>query len=419
MNAQIISIGDELISGQTVDTNAAWLAEELAALGIRCGKHVTLADDLSSIVEAVVAASQEDPLLLITGGLGPTPDDITREALATAMNVKLRLHAPSLRHIGAYFQRLGRPMSDGNTRQAMLPDGSEAIENTAGTAPGILVSLNKSDIYFLPGVPHEMKTMFQQSVRPRIAKAGTHGVILHRVLRSFGMSEAALGQALSDLMRRGRNPQVGTSAEEMIISIRLTAEGRKRENAAGLLKSDIAEIRRRLGETIFGEDDDTLAVAVGRLLIERKETICTAESCTGGLIAKCLTDVPGSSSYMVQGLVPYANEAKCRLLEIPAELIETHGAVSRPVAEAMAANARRLAKTDYALATTGIAGPGGGTPTKPVGLVYVALAGPDEVSVKELHLGELLDRRQIRDRTSKIALNWLRRRLIGYGSSVG
>jgi nicotinamide-nucleotide amidase len=413
MNAQIISIGDELISGQTVDTNAAWLAEELAALGIRCPKHVTIADDLSAIAEAILTASHESGLVIVTGGLGPTPDDVTRDALAAVMNVELRLHAPSLRNIEAYFNRLQRRMTNGNTRQAMLPNGSEAIENSAGTAPGIMASLNESSIYCLPGVPYEMKTMFQRSLRPRIAKAATHGVILHRVLRSFGMSEAALGEALSDLMQRGRNPQVGTSADELIISIRLTAKARTREDTLRLLETDTSEIRRRLGEVIFGEGDDTLAHAVGRLLVERHATICTAESCTGGLIAKCLTDVPGASRYLVQGVVTYADEAKHRLLEIPAELIQTHGAVSRPVAKAMAANARRLAGTDYALAATGIAGPGGATPTKPVGLVYIALAGPNGTSVKEFRLGEHLNREQIRDRAAKVALNLLRIQLIG------
>ena len=417
MIAWIISIGDELLSGRTVDTNAAWLAERLAAVGVPCCRHVTVGDDVTAIQNAMLGAAKEANLVVATGGLGPTPDDLTREALAAAMDCELHLHGPSLRRIERYFDRLGRRMAESNKRQAELPARAEAIENHHGTAPGMFARLGDAEVYCLPGVPHEMKAMFDHAIRPKLVGMVGHGVILQHVLRTFGMSESVLGETLADLMRRGRNPTVGTSASEMIISIRLIARGAALAEAERLLIADEAEIRRRLGEVVFGENDETLADAVGALLTKQGATICTAESCTGGLIAKCLTDVPGSSAYLVQGWVTYSNEAKCRLLGVPAELIETHGAVSRQVAEAMAANARRLAGTDYALATTGIAGPGGGTPSKPVGLVYVALAGPDEVSVKELRLGEHLDRGQIRDRTSKMALNWLQMLLIGHRES--
>jgi nicotinamide-nucleotide amidase len=254
--------------------------------------------------------------------------------------------------------------------------------------------------------------MFERSVQPALTAAGGRAVILHHTLHTFGAPEAEVGNKISDLMRPGRHPSVGTSAGDWVISIHVRAHAADPNEARRLLDTDLAEIRRRLGHIVFGEQDDTLAHAVARLLTNRGETVATAESCTGGLIAKRLTDVSGSSAYMVQGVVTYANEAKHRLLDIPMELIETHGAVSPQVADAMATNCRRISGTDYALSATGIAGPTGGTPAKPVGLVYIALAAADETVVKELRCGESVSRSAIRDRTTKSALNLLRLRLI-------
>ena len=413
MNARIISIGAELTLGQTVDTNAAWLAAQLATLGIDCTQHVTIADELEPIRDAIVTASRESDLVLITGGLGPTADDLTRDAMAAALGCELQFHARSFKQITSYFNQRKRRMHESNRAQAMIPESAEPLPNTCGTAPGITARLNNAVIYCLPGVPFEMKAMFDRDVLPRLVAVGGRKVISQRVLRTFGMSESELGAKLSDLMRRGRNPQVGTSAGDLVISVRIQAHARSAVEANRLLNADAKLVRERLGKVVFGEGDETLAHAVARLLIERGLTISTAESCTGGLLAKRLTDVPGSSAYMVQGFVTYANEAKRDLLDVPMDLIETHGAVSPQVAEAMAANCRRLSATDYALSTTGIAGPTGDTPTKPIGLVYVALATPDETIVKTLHLGETLTRTQVRDRTAKIALNLLRLQLIG------
>lgn len=414
MNAQIISIGSELATGQTVDTNAAWLAQQLAVLGIHCTKHVTIADELAPIRDSIAAASLEADLLLITGGLGPTPDDLTRTALADAMGTALVFHESSFKQIESYFKARKRRMHADNKLQAMFPESAEPIENTCGTAPGIHARLNEADIFCLPGVPYEMKIMFEKSVRPHFAGGGQQQMILHHTLRTFGMSEAEVGDKLSDLMRRGRNPNVGTSAADLVISIRIHAGASSETEASRLLDHDIAEIRSRLGKVVFGEDNDTLADAVARLLIERKQTISTAESCSGGLLAKRLTDVPGSSAYLIQGVVAYAYEAKRDLLQIPMNLIEAHGAVSRQVAEAMAVNCRRISATDYALAITGIAGPSGATHTKPIGLAYIALATATETIVKEFRLGDNLTRPQIRDRSTKIALNLIRLQLIGH-----
>jgi len=419
MDTHIISIGTELIFGQTVDTNAAWLTRQLAGLGITCAKHVTIADDRAAITSAITLASTEASLILMTGGLGPTPDDITRFALADALGTELSLHQPSLDQIAAFFRRRKLPMPDPNRVQAMMPQSADPIENTCGTAPGIHAEINNVDLYAMPGVPREMQAMFDRDIRPALShRRLAHGsqdrsVILQHSLQTFGMPEATLGDKIADLMAPGRNPAVGTSAADLVISIRMNANASSPEEAKGLINADAAEIRRRLGHVVFGEKDETLAHAVARLLVDQGKTIATAESCTGGLIAKRLTDVSGSSAYMIQGVVPYANEAKHRLLDVPPDLIEAHGAVSPQVAEAMAANCRRLADTDYALASTGIAGPTGGTPTKPVGLVYIALADTAKTTVKELRLGETLPRQTIRDRTAKIALNLLRLRLIG------
>ena len=408
MNAVIISIGDELVSGQTVDTNAAWLARQLASLGIRCPKHLTVADALAPIRDAIAASCREAEVVLITGGLGPTPDDLTREALSDALGTELVFDPRSFERIEAYFRQRKRRMHADNRRQAMIPGSAKPIENTCGTAPGICAGLHDADVFCLPGVPYEMREMFERSVGPKLAAVGAGRVIRHRVLRTMGMSESEVGKKLADLMRRDRNPTVGTGATELVIAIRMTAISENSEDAERLLQADAAEARRRLGDVVFGEGEETPADAVARLLIERGATISTAESCTGGLIAKRLTDVPGSSGYMMQGFVTYSNEAKCKLLGIPEGLIEAHGAVSREIAEAMAANCRRISGTDYALSATGIAGPGGATAEKPVGLVFVGLATREGTTAKELRLGENLSRAQVRARTAKIGLNLLR-----------
>jgi len=417
MNARIISIGNELILGQTVDTNAAWLAQQLARRGIRCDQHVTVPDDRAATRRAIEAAATDVDIVLVTGGLGPTPDDLTRAGLADALGVALNLHEPSLKQIERYFEQRRRRMHETNRLQAMIPVGAEAIENTCGTAPGVAARVGWAMVYCMPGVPSEMEAMFERSVLPALLQeshADDEGeVILQRTLRTFGMSESEMGQRLSDLMRPGRNPAVGTSAAELIISIRVNAHAERTEQARSLVERDLAEIRRRLGDVVFGEGDDTLEIAVARLLMERGLTIAAAESCTGGLIAKRLTDVPGSSAYFLCGVTTYANASKRQWLDVPAETIETHGAVSRAVAEAMADGCRRLSDSDIALSTTGIAGPTGGSADKPVGLVYVALATRARTLVRELRLGENLSRAQVRDRTVKAALNLVRRQLPG------
>lgn len=409
MNAHILAIGTELTIGQAVDTNSAWLAQQLAAIGIHTTRHITVSDDLADITAAIRDSAQSADLILISGGLGPTPDDLTRDALAAAMDVELAFHAESFEQIAAYFRSRNRQMHERNRVQAMIPIGAAPIENTRGTAPGLRAKLARAQIFIMPGVPAEMKVMFTRDVLPAIRpNSVTAETITQRTLKSFGMSESEIGEKIADLMMRGRNPAVGTSAADLVISIRINAHGRTAEEARALAERDASAVRERLGSCIFGEDDDQLETAVARLLIEQRKTVSTAESCTGGMIAKRLTDISGSSAFFIQGFVTYANEAKARLIGVPEELIAAHGAVSHEVAGAMAEGCRRASNTDYALAVTGIAGPTGGSPEKPVGLVYVALATPDRTVARELRLGENLSRWEVRDRAAKGAMNLLR-----------
>ncbi len=412
MISEIISIGDELVTGQTVDTNAAWLAGRLAELGIRCIRHTTIPDDVDAIRSALERSAEEVDLVIATGGLGPTPDDLTRDALAAALGSPLRLHDESLDRIQAYFDQRRRRMHQANRVQAMIPDAAEPLPNDCGTAPGILARLHRAEVFCLPGVPNEMRAMFDAAVCPRLSLRAAGAPIVRRALHTFGMSEAEVGERLSDLMARGRNPSVGTSADELVISVRVLAAGSTPRESENLLQRDVQEIRARLGEVVFGEAGQSLAHAVAALLIEQKATLATAESCTGGLLAKRLTDVPGSSAFFREGFITYSNEAKRDRLGVPMGLIAEHGAVSAQVAEAMAASCRRIAGADYALSATGIAGPSGGSAQKPVGLVYIALATRRETIVKALRLGETLTRQQVRDRTAKIALNLLRLSLL-------
>ena len=411
MKVHILSIGTELTMGQTVDTNAAWLSAQLAAQGIPCEQHVTISDDLEPIRRAISTACRDADLVLITGGLGPTDDDLTRQALADAMNATLVLHQESLDRIAAFFAARKRSMSPANHIQAMFPLGATPIENTCGTAPGIHARIGNTDVYCMPGVPREMTTMFTRDILPRLLTLGGGRALVQRTLRTFGGAEADIGERIADLMKRGRNPTVGTSAADMIISIRINALANTPNEAAQMAEADVREVRARLGDWVFGEGDDTLQSAVGRKLIECGRTISTAESCTGGLIAKRLTDVPGSSAYMMQGFVTYSNQAKHTLLGVPMALIDQYGAVSAEVARAMAEGCRKVSATDYAISVTGVAGPTGGTAAKPVGLVYIGISNSIATEVRELRMGGHLARDEIRDRTAKVALGMIRQSL--------
>jgi nicotinamide-nucleotide amidase len=418
MRAIVVSIGDELAAGLTINTNAPWLAQQLTTLGIAVDAHLTVGDALLPIVETLRGALAANiDFLLISGGLGPTDDDLTRQAVADALQEPLVEDPDAVLFLERWFAGRNRTMSPSNRVQALRPVSAVCIENTAGTAPGLRIEKEgRPAIYVMPGVPKEMKEMFTRSILPRILErsggAGeTRPVTRLTKINTFGMGESMVGEAIKDLMVRGANPAVGTTVHDGIVSMRIYATGTPAD-AAAMTQRVRQQIQERLGKWIFGEDDETLEAAVAGLLNVGRLTLATAESCTGGLLAKLLTDTPGASGFFARGWVTYANDAKHDELAVPDDLLESHGAVSEAVAAVMAENARKFARTDFALATTGIAGPGGGGETKPVGTVWIALASSFGVSARRFVFPG--DRAAIRQRAAQMALAMLRWRLLGF-----
>jgi nicotinamide-nucleotide amidase len=417
MDAIILSVGDELVLGQTVDTNSAWLSAQLAAVGCGVRAHQTVPDDQPAIENAIRESAAACDVFLISGGIGPTEDDLTRQALARVMDQPLESNAQWLAELEKFFTARGRPMPASNRIQAMIPRGAEMIFNTAGTAAGIHAIVPASSrachVFVMPGVPKEMKTMFLRDVLPHIAAAAGGAVILSRTLHTFGLGESAVGERLGDLMQRGRNPSVGTTVSGGVVSLRVNSRFGSREEAGAELERTADQCRAALGSLIYGQDAQTLAEVVGTMLktASGMPTVSTAESCTGGLLGKMLTDMPGSSAYYAYGWVTYANRAKEQQLGVPSELLVQHGAVSEPVVLAMANGARQRAGCTYALSISGIAGPDGGTPTKPIGTVCIALAHPEGCQARTFLFPG--DREMVRDRSAKMALTMLRYHLLG------
>jgi nicotinamide-nucleotide amidase len=468
MTAIIISIGDELVLGQTVDTNSAWLSQQLAALGISVIAHATVGDDQEAIAREIRASARLCDVLIVSGGIGPTPDDLTRQALAEVLRQPLELNAHWLRFLQEFFKKRGREMPEMNTIQAMIPHGAKIILNSCGTAAGIDAELKfpdylwpavakasdeylermfghkevaerklreselgakiqkafgkgigeKTRVFVIPGVPSEMKAMFTRDILPALQKESGGAVILSRTLHTFGLGESAVAQMLGDLMARKRNPTVGTTVANGIVSVRINSNFPSREEAAVQLADTEKACQRALGDVIFGADDQTLPQVVGEMLKGRKQTVTTAESCTGGLLAKQLTDVPGSSAYFHRGWITYQDEAKTELLGVDPNHIKGHGAVSGAVVREMAVGAIKRAKADFGLAISGVAGPDGGSAEKPVGTVYIGIAFPmpGNPEAVEAH-GRLFsfpgDREMVRDRSAKMALTMLRFHLLG------
>lgn len=412
MQAAILSVGTELVSGQCVDTNSAWISARLTERGIAVVEHLTVGDDVSRLEAAIRRTLAGSEIVIITGGLGPTADDITREGLARAIDSPLEENIEAMAQIRAFFERWQRPMPESNKLQALVPRGCTVLPNSRGTAPGILYHRENRLLAALPGVPSEMKAMFDETVAPLLPRKTGGACTRSLRLQCFGISEAKLGETIHDLMRRDRNPLVGTTASQAVLAIRILATAESEARVSELLAADEAEICKRLGAVVYGKEDDTLQSVVVSLLTSMGRMVSTAESCTGGGLAERLTEVPGSSVVFPRGFVTYSNEAKVQLLGVPPELIDEHGAVSEPVARAMALGCRAAARTDFAMAITGIAGPSGGSPPeKPIGLAYIALADANECRVERILFGEHLVRQEIRDRACKTALNLLRLRL--------
>ncbi len=405
--ASIVTIGNEILAGLTVDTNAAFLAIELQNIGIPVVSSFTVADEIDDIVQKLRLASYDADIIVVTGGLGPTDDDLTRQAFAKYLGVELEFREELLEKIRAVFNARTIPMPERNNIQAYIPSGAEYIPNV-GTAPGILARHNGKILIAMPGVPWEMKKMFKSLIPQLKDFAGTQAIEVCR-LKCFGAGESAIAEMIGDKMLRGRNPLVNCTVHEGIITLHIVASAENREKAQIMCKEEERQLREILGDLVYGLDDETLAKVVSEKLVRHGKTISTAESCTGGLLSKMLTDISGSSNYFTYGWITYSNQAKITQLDVSSDLIEQYGAVSEQVAKAMARGARKKSGTDFAIAITGIAGPTGGSEQKPVGLVYICLDYDGGCDVKQGLF--TFGREFTRLRAAHTALNMLRLRL--------
>ena len=404
MRISTLSIGDELLCGEVVDTNACQIAARLYQMGARVQRHATVADCEQAIVAALQELSSASDAVVVTGGLGPTPDDLTAAAAARAAGSELVLSDQALQHLASFAKRLPGGLHPANQRQALVPDGAAIIPNPLGTACGFSFKLGSARLFFLPGVPCEMERMLEDTVLPALTKGQQpRGRI---TIKLFGISEAAAAVKLEGCLAEGSPVELAYCVKFPEIQLILRSQAQHRES----LEAVAAKVRDRLGGYIFAEGEQTMDTVLAALFRKSGLTLALVESCTGGMIAARLTAEPGSSSYFLEGNVTYSNEAKTRMLQVPAQLIVAKGAVSAEVASAMAIGARRAAGTDLALSVTGIAGPDGGTPEKPVGTVFVALADATGCRVNGYHF--LGDRAGVRSITSFTALDWLRKYLL-------
>ncbi len=409
IKASIVSIGNEILNGKTVDTNAAYLSRKLLSVGVHVVSAYTCPDEIDSIVRFLRLASDDSNLVLITGGLGPTDDDLTRQAMAKMLGMELELQDELLQKIQDFFANRNLNMSEKNKIQAYMPVGSKALANDLGTAPGIMAESEDRLFFAMPGVPSEMKAMFEASVLPELEQHVSGQAIVVKKLKCFGAGESNIAELLGDLMQRGRNPLINCTAGYGVITLHIIATAENKSQAEKMAKKDEETLTKLLGNLIYGTDDQTLAEVVGKKLAHQKKTIAVAESCTGGTLAKLLTDISGASRYFTHGWVTYSNAAKTRELAISPDLIEKYGAVSEEVAEAMAIGSRKKANSSFGIGITGIAGPTGGSEQKPVGLVYISIDSEDGSETKRFIFSH--DREFVRVRTAQTALNILRLRL--------
>ena len=411
MQAEVMAVGTELTSGHTVNTNAAYLARRLQQIGIPVLRHTAVPDERTAVIQALREALTRADLVLVTGGLGPTFDDLTMEAIAAATGRRLVFIASAARRVRLFYRAFHRRLNRLALRQAYLPEGGLALANPIGSAPGLWLALDDRGpiVVALPGVPQEMRAIVEQSVLPRLARRTPRTALLSRTLRTAGLVELQI-QAILARLAIPDTIQVGLYPHLMTVDVRLTAMGPSRSRARQALARVERRLRRRLGEHVYGVDEETLEAVVGRLLLRRRWTIAIAESCTGGLVSDRITNVPGSSRYLLQSVIAYHNQAKERLLGVRPALLRRHGAVSAPVANAMAQRVRQVVQADLGLAITGIAGPGGGSRAKPVGLVYLALADRARTVVRRCQFHG--DRLAIKHQAAQTALDWLRRRTL-------
>ncbi|MBM3450198.1 MAG: competence/damage-inducible protein A [Armatimonadetes bacterium] len=412
VRAEIISVGTELLLGQITDTNATHICQRLAEAGVAVFYRQTVGDNQARVQEAFRNAWQRADLVLFTGGLGPTEDDLTKESVAAELGVPMVEHQASMRHLEAYFARRNRTLTPNQRRQAMLPEGADPIPNALGSAPGVLWNRDGRIIAMVPGVPREMRGMVDEAILPALRARGwiADEVIRSRVVRTIGVGEGALEDQIKDLLKTS-NPTIAPLVHQGEVHLRVTGRGKPGE-VDRLLDAGERLLRDRLGDVVYGLDTTTLEGAIGVLLAASGKTVAVAESCTGGLIGHRLTRIAGSSAYFLGGVVAYANDVKSDMLGVPKETLAAHGAVSSETAEAMARGVRERLGADYGLSVTGIAGPGGGTDEKPVGLVYLSLANGGGVRIVRQDYGTEPGREGIKYNASQAALNLLRRALL-------
>lgn len=411
MKAELIFTGTEVLLGHIINTHTQYLGVKLSGMGIEILLNTTVGDIRELMISVFRQALERSDLIVITGGLGPTTDDLTAEVVAEVLGVPLIPDRESLNAIKDIFQSRGIDMPQSNVKQTYFPQGSIILPNRNGTAPGALIERNNKIIILLPGPPHELKPMFEDSVVPFLSgKTGGSEVFKYRIFKLTGISESAVQDLLKGLGGQG-NPGIAFVAKPDEIQVRITARAADDRQAEELLEELSGKVRPLLDKYIFAHDEEILEEQVGKLLLKKRLTLGTAESCTGGMIASRLTDIPGSSDYFRGGIVSYSNEVKNKVLGVGQEILDTFGAVSRETAEAMALGARENTNADLGLAVTGVAGPGGGTPEKPRGLVYIALAAADRVICREHHFAG--SRAAVRQGTVNSSLNLLRQYLTG------
>jgi nicotinamide-nucleotide amidase len=381
MTCAVLCIGTELTRGELVDTNGPWLAAALTDMGFEVIEKDVVDDDRARIISALKRLAGVARVVICTGGLGPTTDDLTSEAVAEALGVPTERHEPSLEQIRRRLEKFGRAVSPTNAKQADFPRGADILPNPIGTAPGFGVKVGEALAFFMPGVPVEMKRMFDEQVTPRVRGLAPNES--HQVrLRTFGLPESVVGEKLQGVEETFSGVTIGYRAHFPEIEVKVLARGSGKDEARALCERATIEVRARLADVVYGDGDDTFAGVVGRALRTRGYTLAIAESCTGGLVGHMVTREPGASDFLLVDAVTYANSAKTRLLGVDEDVLRGHGAVSAEVAAAMAEGVRRVSGADVALSLTGIAGPSGGSAEKPVGTVYIAIATGKGTTVK-------------------------------------
>jgi nicotinamide-nucleotide amidase len=413
MIAEILATGDEIRSGALVDSNSAHIAEALERCGVAVVRHQSVGDDLEALVPIIGEISHRADIAVVTGGLGPTVDDRSAEAVAKACGVPLVLDARAMDDIKRFFEERGRPYSPSNQKQAMLPQGSDALYNPVGTAPGFCIKIHRCSFFFLPGVPYEMKRMLADQVLPRIEdlQGGERRYYLVRTLSTFGLPESMVGEKVEGVTNEFPEITLGLRAKFPEIQVKLYLDTADASAGEALLDKATQWVSDRLGAHLFSLEGRSMADEIGRLLMARQATLAVAESCTGGLIGNWLTNSPGSSNYFRLSAVTYHNQAKIDLLGVGEQTLIDHGAVSEETAMEMAQGVRRAGRSTYAVATTGIAGPDGGTDDKPVGTVCIAVATPERTRSRRLQFN--FGRRLMNKRIfATAALDMLRRELV-------